>query len=66
MNQDLQQIYSEIDKLYESFKEEHAKHFTKGNKAAGARARKALMGVKHLVTAYRSLSVGTDKVDEIV
>jgi len=50
-------IFEQIDGLYETFKEEHAKP----SKAAHQRARKALSEIKKLVTEYRKASVAEDK-----
>ena len=42
---------------WETFQENHSKFVETGNKAAGARARKALNGIKKLVTPYKKQSV---------
>ena len=52
-----QEIFEKIDALYETFKEEH----NGKSKAAHGRARKALGGIKKLVTEYRKSSVAEDK-----
>ena len=44
------------------FEENHEKFVEKGNKSAGARARKAIGGIKKLVTDYRKSSVDDSKV----
>tara|TARA_S200000501_G_scaffold320507_1_gene315413 strand:- start:239 stop:415 length:177 start_codon:yes stop_codon:yes gene_type:complete len=49
-------LFDQIQSLYATFEEEHAKNAS-GNKAAGSRARKALGEIKKLVTAYRKASV---------
>ena len=49
-------LYDQIQSLYSTFEEEHAKN-AGGNKAAGSRARKAIGEIKKLVTAYRKASV---------
>lgn len=49
-------LFDQIQSLYVTFEEEHAKN-AGGNKAAGSRARKALGEIKKLVTAYRKASV---------
>ena len=54
-------LYSEIKQLWEEFDENHSKFSDKGNKAAGARARKAIGSVKKLVTDYRKASVAESK-----
>jgi hypothetical protein len=43
---------NQIAELFQTFQEEDAK-FESGNKAAGTRARKALMGIKKLCDARR-------------
>ena len=52
-----QEIFEKIETLYETFKEEH----NGKSKAAHGRARKALGGIKKLVTEYRKASVAEDK-----
>ena len=52
-----QEIFEKIEILYETFKEEH----NGKSKAAHGRARKALGGIKKLVTEYRKASVAEDK-----
>ena len=54
-------IYKEINELWENFQENHRSFESKGNKAAGARARKSLGGIKKLVTDYRKASVEDSK-----
>ena len=54
---DSQELFEQIEGLYETFKAEH-----KGkSKAAHGRARKALGEIKKLVTEYRKASVAEDK-----
>tara|TARA_B100001250_G_scaffold254388_1_gene218856 strand:- start:1632 stop:1808 length:177 start_codon:yes stop_codon:yes gene_type:complete len=53
----MENIFDEIQSLFEEFKVEHGKNLDKGNKSAGARARKALGEIKKLVTEYRKQSV---------
>lgn len=53
----MDELFSKIDSLYNDFKANHLK----GNKASGARARKALGEIKKLVTEYRKLSVEAAK-----
>ena len=50
-------MFTQLKDLWESFEEEHTKFSDKGNKSAGARARKALGEIKKLVTEYRKQSV---------
>jgi hypothetical protein len=52
-----QEIFDKIEVLYESFKAEHAGT----SKAAHGRARKALGGIKKLISEYRKASVAEDK-----
>ena len=54
-------VYSEIKSLWEEFESNHENFSEKGNKAAGARARKAIGGIKKLVTDYRKASVEDSK-----
>lgn len=52
-----QEIYEQIESLFESFNHEHSGT----SKAAHGRARKALGEIKKLVTDYRKASVTEDK-----
>jgi len=52
-----QELFEQIDHLYEMFKLEHGGK----SKAAHGRARKALGEIKKLVTEYRKASVAEDK-----
>jgi len=54
-------LYSEIKDLWEEFDANHSKFKEKGNKAAGARARKAIGEIKKKTTAYRKASVDASK-----
>ena len=54
-------VYTELEQLWEEFVEGHTKYIDKGNKSAGARARKSLGQIKKLVTDYRKLSVEDSK-----
>ena len=54
-------LYSEIKELWEDFDNNHSKFSEKGNKAAGARARKAIGEIKKKVTDYRKASVDASK-----
>ena len=54
-------VYNQLNELWEQFQENHRSFETKGNKAAGARARKAIGGIKKLVTDYRKASVAESK-----
>ena len=55
------EIYGQLNVLWEQFQENHRAHAEKGNKAAGGRARKAIGEVKKLVTEYRKASVSESK-----
>ena len=56
-----QEIYNEMNELWEDFQENHRTHIAKGNKAAAGRARKAIGEIKKLVTEYRKVSVSECK-----
>ena len=47
--------------FFEEFDENHNKFDEKGNKAAGARARKAIGEIKKIITEYRKASVAESK-----
>jgi hypothetical protein len=55
------ELYSQLNELWEEFQENHRAHSEKGNKAAGGRARKAIGEIKKLVTEYRKASVSESK-----
>ena len=55
------ELYNEINDLFETFQENHRKFEDKGTKAAGGRARKAIGEIKKLVTSYRHASVSESK-----
>ncbi len=57
----LDTINQRLQELWDEFNSNHNEHASKGNKAAGRRARKALGSVKKLVTEYRKHSVESDK-----
>ena len=54
-------LYTEIKELFEEFDVNHTKFSEKSNKAAGARARKAIGEIKKKVTDYRKASVDATK-----
>ncbi len=54
-------IFSEMNSLWDEFHENHMKFSNKGTKAAGARARKAIGNIKKLVTEYRKTSISESK-----
>mgnify|MGYP001172990986 FL=1 len=55
------ELYGQLNDLWEQFQENHRAHSEKGNKAAGGRARKAIGEIKKLVTEYRKASVSESK-----
>ena len=55
------ELYEQIEAAFNDFQENHTKCVDKGNKAAGARARKALGEIKKMVTDYRKASVEESK-----
>ena len=54
-------LYNELNNLWENFQENHRSFSSKGNKAAGGRARKSIGEIKKLVTDYRKASVSESK-----
>ena len=55
------ELYEQIEAAFEDFQENHKKFVSKGTKAAGGRARKAIGEIKKLVTSYRQASVAESK-----
>ena len=55
------ELYEQIEELFESFQANHRTFSEKGNKAAGGRARKSIGEIKKLVTDYRKASVSESK-----
>ena len=55
------ELYGQLNDLWEQFQENHRAHSEKSNKAAGGRARKAIGEIKKLVTEYRKASVSESK-----
>ena len=55
------ELYEQIEELFEDFQANHKVFSEKGNKAAGGRARKAVGEIKKLVTSYRQASVSESK-----
>ena len=45
------ELYEQIESAFEDFQENHKKFVSKGTKAAGGRARKAIGEIKKMVTA---------------
>ena len=54
-------LYNKINDLFETFQENHRNFVSKGNKAAGGRARKSIGEIKKLVTDYRKASISESK-----
>ena len=57
MEKSKEQMYAEMEQLWETFSTEHGKT----TKASAARARKAIGEIKKMVTDYRKASVAADK-----
>ena len=55
------ELYTQLNELWEEFQENHRSNSEKGNKAAGGRARKSIGEIKKLVTLYRKASVEESK-----
>lgn len=51
------ELFTEMETLWNDFKDNHAKFVDKGTKTAATRARKAVGEFKKLVTEYRKQSV---------
>ena len=54
-------LYNQLNDLWEDFQENHRDFTSKGNKSAGGRARKSIGEIKKLVTGYRQASVSESK-----
>ena len=57
----MKELVAKINAEYEVFAENAAAQVEKGTKAAGARARKAALELKNLMTEFRKLSVEESK-----
>jgi len=57
MSKSVFDIKSDLDTLWAEFTENHQIYADKGNKAAAARARKAINEIKKHVTGYKKASV---------
>ena len=55
------ELYETLNNLWEDFQENHRDFSSKGTKAAGGRARKAIGEIKKIVTDYRKASVSESK-----
>ncbi|NBW58317.1 histone H1 [bacterium] len=49
--------FSEMEALWNEFAANHTAYVNKGNKAAAARARKAINSLKKMVTKYKQANV---------
>lgn len=58
---ELEDIYGQIESLFEIVKERHAKFVEKGNKSAEAEVRSSFGEIKKLITPYRKASVDAAK-----
>ena len=56
-----QELFTQMEKHWNGFIENHSKFNEKGNKAAATRARKSVGELKKLVTEYRKSSVMESK-----
>lgn len=56
-----EQLFSEMNELFDDFKNNHESFREKGVKAAAQRARKAIGAIKKLITEYRKASVEESK-----
>ncbi len=50
-------VTDELTALWNAFSEDHQTFIEKGNKSAGARARKSLMSIKKLCSTYKALNL---------
>ena len=55
------ELYEQLEELFEEFQHNHKTFSEKGNKSAGGRARKSIGEIKKLVTDYRKASVSESK-----
>ncbi len=53
----MKNIYNDMQELWDEFSKNHEVFTTIGNKAAAARARKAINNLKKLITPYKKQSV---------
>ena len=54
-------LYNQLNDLWEDFQKNHRDFSSKGNKSAGGRARKSIGEIKKLVTGYRKASISESK-----
>lgn len=57
----MKELVEQINALYASFRNDAAAQAEKGNKAAGARARKASLQIEKLLKEFRKVSVEVGK-----
>ena len=61
MTKDMKELVEQIDALYGEFKNDATAQTEKGNKAAGARARKASLAIEKALKEFRKVSVEAGK-----
>jgi hypothetical protein len=61
METSLQELFDSLKANWNEFETEHSTFTAKGNKAAAARARKAIQLLKSGITAYKQASVAETK-----
>jgi len=61
MIKDMKELVEQIDALYGEFKNDATAQAEKGNKAAGARARKASLAIEKALKEFRKVSVEAGK-----
>jgi hypothetical protein len=55
------ELYEEIKRVWVVYEENHIRFHKKQVKAAGSRARKALLEIKHLTSKYRTVCLTESK-----
>ena len=55
------ELYEEIKRFWKVYEENHIRFHNKQVKAAGSRARKALLEIKHLTSKYRTACLNESK-----
>jgi hypothetical protein len=55
------ELYEEIKRFWTVYEENHIRFHNKQVKAAGSRARKALLEIKHLTSKYRTACLAESK-----
>ena len=56
-----QEIYSEMNQIWDDFEKDHVRFYQKNVKAAGSRARKSATELKKLASTYRSTNLSETK-----